>query len=129
MEMTWMSETIRYYIGIAKKVKQRTGRKRAMEESKKIKNRKKTKKSFKSWLGVITTNKSVGQLVFRSIMMILVPYIYLYVCGLMDTLLLRAGFAYREAFILFVFFTLMAAWIMGLVLIVIAIRKWFQREK
>ncbi len=96
-----------------------------MEEKKQIEGtkRKKERKVHVGFFKSITTNRSVGMLIFRSIMMLVVPYIYLFICGIIDSLLIRRGFAYREAFILFVFFTLMAAWIFAVVLIVISIKR------
>ncbi len=88
--------------------------------------RKKSKEG--TWLS-ITTNSSIWMLVTKCVLMFLVPYGYLFLCGYIDSRLIRSGFAHREAFILFVFFSLMTMWIIGAVLAVISIVKWCKRKK
>ncbi len=87
------------------------------------------KKAKKSFFKKITENKSLGGLIIKSVVMLVVPYAYLFLCGLIDSWLITAGYRFREAFILFVFFTLMAAWIAAVVLIVLSIIKWVKRKK
>ncbi len=82
----------------------------------------------KNWFQKITTNKNIGQLVFRSFMMVLVPYLYLFVCGFIDNSLLKSGFAHREGYILFVFASLMLFWLIGFILIGISIYKYVRRD-
>lgn len=72
-------------------------------------------KSFKG----LTEHASVKSLVVKSIIYLIVPYVYIFVCGLIFDVLLKWYFMTT-----FIFVSMCVLWILAIVLIVISIVKY-----
>ncbi len=80
----------------------------------------------------ITNAKNVLHLVLKCVLSIALPYLYLIICGMIDQSLVSRGaitVSGRETFIVFVFFSLMLFWIVGITISVISVVKYIKKQK
>ena len=72
----------------------------------------------------LTTHKNMGWLVLKSVIYLLIPYAYLFLCGFLFDYLL--GWYWMTTFI---FLSLCVLFLLALVLVVVSVVKFIRRKK
>lgn len=82
------------------------------------------KKNRKNILRFFTHSASVGQLVGKSILLLVIPYVYLILCGIIFDKLLKL-----YAMTTFIFFSFVGLYVIAAVMIVMAILRYVKANK
>lgn len=81
-------------------------------------------KLLKKVYGFFMNSETVGALVGKSVLLLLIPYAYLFLCGFIFDMLLRWYFMTT-----FIFVSLIVLYIAAIVMIIMAVRRYIGRKR
>lgn len=79
---------------------------------------------LKAFYNKLVENKSVKSLVLKSLLFLIIPYIYLFICGTIFDMLLKWYFMTT-----FIFVSLCILYLIAIALVVVSVIKYIQKAK